>query len=232
MQINSPWATAVSGSAAMRTGRPVCSLMKRSIRRISDPPPQAQFQLSGGTYWYVGSFPASYYDERPRYAVINDAYAPMPYARPMVDIQVAPPMVRAELGIGGPGWGASVVLGGPPAPVHVAPPPPSPPVQIGVGINLGGPPTVIERREYIEDRRYHDHGRHEGWREPRRFEEHRRHDPPGRFAPGRAPLFQRAQPQHSGPSPHLAPAPRTGPGPMRGPAPAAKRDDRHQDWHR
>ncbi len=36
MQIKSPWATAVSGSAAMRTGRPVCSLMKRSIRRSSD----------------------------------------------------------------------------------------------------------------------------------------------------------------------------------------------------
>jgi hypothetical protein len=185
----------------------------------------------------MGNFPRAYYDERPRYAAINEAYAPMPYARPVVDIQVAPPMVRAEISLGGPGWRASAVMGGPPAPVYVAPPPPPGlPVQIGVGINLGGP-ALIERREYIDERRYHDHGRHEGWHEGwhddhGRHEGWREHDhrpPPSRFAPSHAPvnrpLFQRAQPQRTGP--HFAPAS------TRGPAPASpgRHDDHHQDRH-
>jgi len=188
----------------------------------------------------VGNFPPAYYDERPRYATINDAYAPMPYARPMVDVQVAPPMVRAEISIGGPGWRANALVGGPPAPIYVAPPPP-PAVQIGVGINLGGPPAVIERREYIEERRHHDHGRHEGWREPPRFGEPGRREPPARYAPVHAPvnapMFNRAPPQHAGP-PMRGPA-STPPGhtmgpPSRGPAPVApgRSNDHHQGRHR
>jgi len=236
--------------AGVQVGHPIYCYIKGPHYHSYQPPPQAQFQLSGGAYWYVGSFPPAYYDERPRYAVINDAYAPMPYARPVVDVQIAPPMVRAEIAVGGPGWGARAVVGGPPAPVYVAPPPPppsGPAVQIGVGINLGGPPAVVERREYIEDRRYedrryHEHGRHEGWREPQRFQERGHHPGPARYAPFPAPvnrpLLHRAQPQR--PEPRFAPAPRPAPmrgpapapghsPPSRGPAPAARHDDHHDD---
>jgi hypothetical protein len=230
--------------AEAQFGHPIYCYIKGPHYHGYQPPPQAQFQLSGGAYWYVGKFPPAYYDERPRYAVINEAYAPMPYARPVVDVQVAPPMVRAEISLGGPGWRASAVLGGPPAPAYGAPPPPPGlPIQIGVGINLGGP-AIIERREYIDERdhgrheRWHDgrgwhegwrddHGRHEGWHDDHGrhegWREHDRHPPAARFAPARAPvnrpLFQRAQPQR--PGPHFAPA--------RGPAPAGpgKRDDHH-----
>jgi hypothetical protein len=243
--------------AEVRFGHPVYCYIKGPHYHWYQPPPQAQFELSGGAYWYVGNFPSAYYDDRPRYAVINEAYAPMTYARPMVDVQLVPPMLRAEISIGGPGWRASALVGGPPAPVYVAPPPPpGPAVQIGVGINLGGPPAVIERREYIEERRYHDHGRHEGWREPPRFGERGRREPPSRYAPAHAPvnapLFNRAPPQHHGPAPRFAPTQRPTPmsPPMRGPAPAppghvmgppsrgpapvapGKSDDHHQGRHR
>ncbi len=247
--------------AEVRFGRPVYCYIKGPHYHWYQPPAQAQFQLSGGAYWYVGSFPPAYYDDRPRYAAINDAYAPLPYTRPVVDVQVAPPSVRAEISIGGPGWRASAVVGGPPAPGYVAPPPPppGPALQIGVGINLGGPPVVggpmIERREIIEDRRDHDHGRHEGWREPPRFRDHGHRPAPARYAPVRAPvtapLLHRAEPRRPGPSPRFAPAtapmrgpapnqPRRGPAPTqpghamgpptRGPAPTAlaKHDDRHR----
>jgi len=173
--------------AEVQLGHPVYCYIKGPHYHWYQPPPQAQFQLSGGAYWYVGNFPPAYYNDRPRYATINEAYAPMPYARPVVDVQVAPPSVRAEIAIGGPGWRAGAVVGGPPAPVYAAPPAPGPAVQIGVGINLGGP-AVVERREYIEEpgydrrERWHDrrgwhegwrdeHGRHEGWRD-----EHGRHE--------------------------------------------------------
>jgi len=217
----------VAGAEA-HFGHPIYCYIKGPHYHGYQPPPQAQFELSGGAYWYVGNFPPAYYSERPHYATINEAYAPLPYVRPVVDIQVAPPMVRAEISLGGPGWRASAMVGGPPAPVYVAPPPPpGPAVQIGVGINFGGPPAVIERREYYEDRRYHDHGRHEGWREDHGRREgwhdgwHERRPPQARFAPARAPvnqpLFQRAQPQR--------------PGPGRGfvPAGQGRRDDHHQD---
>ena len=232
--------------AEVQLGHPIYCYIKGPHYHWYQPPSQAQFQLSGGAYWYVGNFPPSYYDERPRYGAINAAYAPMPYARPVVDVQVAPPSVRAELSIGGPGWRAGAVVGGPPAPVYVAPPPPpGPPVQIGVGINLGGP-AVIERREYIEERDYgrhegwrddhgrhegwrddrgrhegwrDDHGRHEGWREEPHFQERGHRPAPARYAPVpapvNAPLLHRAPPQNPGPGARFAPAP----APMRGPAP-------------
>jgi len=216
--------------AGINFGHPVYCYIKGPHYHGYQPPPQAQFELSGGAYWYVGAFPQPYYDDRPRYGAINDAYAPMPYTRPTVDVQVAPPTVRAEISIGGPGWRATGVVGGPPAPVYVPPPEPrGAPVQIGIGINLGGPPAVVERREYIEERRPHDHGRHEGWREQPRFEERPRRQPPARFAPVaapvQAPLFHRAQPQRPGPAPRFGASPRPvaapAPMPMRGPAPGA-----------
>jgi hypothetical protein len=209
--------------AQVQFGHPIYCYIKGPHYHWYQPPPQAQFQMSGGAYWYVGSFPQAYYDERPRYAVINEAYAPMPYARPVVDVQVAPPVVAAEISFGGPGWRGAAVLGGPA--VYVAPP--SPAVQVGLGINIGGPsvmvgpgPVFVGGPTYVEDRRYHhDHGRHEGWRH-----EGWRHDPgprfhgpaPARYAPMRAPVDRplfRGGPGR--PASHFSPAP----APRRGSAP-------------
>ena len=209
--------------AEVRLGHPVYCYIQGPHYHWYQPPAQAQFQLSGGAYWYVGNYPPSYYDERPRYVTINEAYAPLPYARPVVDVQVAPVGFRGEVSVGGPGWRAGAVVGGPPAPVY-APPPPAPVVQIGVGINLGGGPSgvverreVIERREYIDERHHHgDHGRHEGWREEPRFRERPRYESPRRESapmqyahPGRGPAREPAVP---------AQFPHPGRGPAREPA--------------
>jgi hypothetical protein len=120
------------------------------------PPPQAQFELKGGAYWYVGAYDPVYYDERPRYAAVNDAYAPIAYVRPVVDVHVAPPAFHGEIVAVAPGVSAGIVVGAP------APPPP-PVLQVGVGINLGAPPppvVVQQRTVYVHDR--HDHGWHGG----------------------------------------------------------------------
>jgi hypothetical protein len=189
-------------------GQPVYCYMKGPHYHWYQPAAQAQFQFQGGAYWYVGAFPQAYYDDRPRYAVVNDAYAPMPYARPTVDVRAAPPMVQAQVAIGGPGWGVTAVIGGPVGPVAPGPVAPGPvapgpalPIGIGVGINLGGP-AVVGRREIIDERYRHDH-RHEGWRGPERFH----HPPRSRYYAGRAPvdrpLLVRGNAQH--PMPRVAP---------------------------
>jgi hypothetical protein len=207
--------------AEVRFGHPVYCYLKGPHFHWYQPSAQAQFQLTGGAYWYVGAFPPAYYDDRPRYAGINEIYAPLPYARPVVDVAVAPMAVRAEISFGGPGWRASAVVGGPPVPVFVPPlPVPVAPVQIGVGINLGGPPAVVERREFAGEHYRHDRGRHEGWGDRPLLESHPRHGQPARFiagpAPVRGPLLQHGRPLVA--APHFAPAPR----PMRGPAPAPR----------
>ena len=125
------------------------------------PPPQTQFELKGGAYWYVGNYDPVFYSERPRYVVINDAYAPVVYTRPVVNVAVAPPAFRGEIVAGGPGFAAHAVVGAPvvSAGIYVAPPPP-PVVQVGIGIGVGGgavvggPAPVYQR---------HDNGRHNGW---------------------------------------------------------------------
>jgi hypothetical protein len=141
-------------------GQPVYCYLQGPHYHWYQPPPQAQFELRGGAYWYTGTYEPGYYEQRPRYMVVNDAYAPIVYTRPVVDITLAPPGFHGEIVGGGPGWRGRAVVGAPvvSAGVYVAPPPP---VQVGVGINIGGPPTVIERREYYEER--HDNGRHRGW---------------------------------------------------------------------
>ena len=117
------------------------------------PPPQAQFEMKGGAYWYVGAYEPSYYDERPRYVAVNDAYTPLAYVRPVIDVHVAPPGFHGEIVAVAPGVSAGVFIG---APV----PPPPPVLQVGVGINLGAPPPVIvqQRTVFVHDR--HDHGWH------------------------------------------------------------------------
>jgi hypothetical protein len=185
--------------AEVQFTHPIYCYMKGPHYHGYQPPPQAQFQFTGGAYWYVGTFPPAYYEERPRFAVVNEAYVPLPYARPVVDIHVAPPVVQAEVSIGGPGWRANALVGGPPVPVPMG-------VGIGIGINIGGP-AVFERREVVEERYHHDHGRHEGWRRnegwrgPDRFHDHgyREHGyrpAPARFRPAPGPVFGRCNHRH------------------------------------
>jgi hypothetical protein len=135
-------------------GRPTYCYLRGPHYHWYTPPPQAQFELKGGAYWYVGTYEPVYYDERPRYVVVNDAYTPLTYARPVVDVRIAPPAFHGEIVAVAPGLSAGVSVGMP------APPPP-PVLQVGVGINLGGapPPAVIhERTVFVRDR--HDHGWH------------------------------------------------------------------------
>jgi hypothetical protein len=233
--------------AEIHFAHPVYCYMKGPHYHWYQPPPQAQFQLTGGAYWYVGRFPSTYYDDRPRFAVVNEAYAPMPYVRPVVDIHVAPAVVQAEVSVGGPGWSATAVFGAPALPVIVPPvaavpvppiPVPVPPipvpmlpvpvpggVSIGVGVGLGGP-AVVERRDYLDGRYRHDHGRHEGWRGQDRLRNHGHRPPPSPFAPRPAPAqpppsFRRTEVPHPFPSgAYQRPAPTAARGPA--PAPAAR----------
>jgi hypothetical protein len=226
--------------AEVRLGRPVFCYLKGPHAHWYAPPPHARFQLSGGAYWYVGTFPQTYYDNRPRYVAINQAYEPVIYTRPVVDVAVAPPMFRADIALGGPGFAAHAAFGMPvapapmpaPAPVVVMPAPAPPSVQVGVDIHLGGAPMpapmIVERGPARPPHFRHDRGRHEGWREPFRFDRHPRREPPPRYAPApapvRQPIFNRGRPQNPAPRAFVAPraAPHAGPapsaGPMRGPA--------------
>jgi hypothetical protein len=126
------------------------------------PPPQMQFEMRGGAYWYVGNYEPTYYSERPRFVVINDVYAPVVYARPVVDVRVAPPAFHGEIVAVAPGVAARAVVGAPvvSAGVYVAPPPP-PAVHVGLGVNVGGPVVVGGPAPVLVNRR--DNGRHNGW---------------------------------------------------------------------
>ena len=126
------------------------------------PPPQTQFEMRGGAYWYVGNYEPVYYSERPRYVVINDAYAPVVYTRPVVDVRVAPPSFHGEIVAVAPGVGMHAVVGAPvvSAGVYVAAPPP-PVVHVGVGVGIGGPVVAGPAPVYVD--RHHDNGRHNGW---------------------------------------------------------------------
>ncbi|HVX97706.1 MAG TPA: hypothetical protein VHK47_22525 [Polyangia bacterium] len=134
--------------ANVQFGHPEYCYLRGPHYHWYEPPAQAPFENRGGAYWYVGAYEPAYYEQRPRYVVVNDAYAPIVYTRPVVDITVAPPGFHGEIVAAGPGWRGAAVVAAPPPPV----------VQVGVGINLGGPPppgvVVVDR---------HDHGRHHGW---------------------------------------------------------------------
>jgi len=174
--------------AEVNFGTPTYCYLRGPHYHWYQPPPQAQFEMKGGAYWYVGNYDPAYYSDRPRYVAINDAYAPVVYTRPVVDVTVAPPAFRGEIIAGGPGFAAHAVVGAPvvSAGVYVAAPPP-PVVQVGVGVGVGGPPVVVggpvvggpvyERHDngrhngWYKHGRWendqgedHDHGRHEGWR--------------------------------------------------------------------
>jgi hypothetical protein len=137
-------------------GEPVYCYLRGPHYHWYQPPPRATFELRGGAYWYTGAYEPVYYEQRPRFVMVNEAYAPIVYERPVVDVAVVPVGFQGELVGGGPGWRMRATVGAPVA----APPPPPPPVQVqvGVGLNFGGPPAPV----YVEQR---DHGNHRGWRE-------------------------------------------------------------------
>src|SRR5215831_4780124 len=92
--------------ADVQFGHPVYCYLRGPHYHWYQPAAQASFEMKGGAYWYVGTYPPAFYDERPRYVTVNEAYAPIVYTRPVVDVSVAPPSVRAEIVAGGPGWRA------------------------------------------------------------------------------------------------------------------------------
>jgi hypothetical protein len=162
------------------SGEPAYCYLDGPHSHVSMPPTGATFEQRAGVYFYMGAFPPTFGRERPRYAVINEAYRPLVYERPIVDINIVPPTLRATAVVGP---GGAVVYGAAPTAsvgLHIGLPPP-PSVEVGVSIGgpgpavIGAPPTVIERdrvvvvhdRERHEhehwEREHHDNGRHEGW---------------------------------------------------------------------
>jgi hypothetical protein len=227
--------------ASVQAGPPIYCYLQGPHYHWYQPTAGASFELKGGAYWYVGAYPAQFYDDRPRYVVVNEAYAPIAYTRPVVDVTVAPPGFRGEIIAGGPGWRARAAVGAPVvgAGVYVAAPPP-PSVQIGVGINLGGGPSaVIEpRRDVVEVRERHEHGPHGGWNGHGHEDGWRGPPPPPHangWRGGPAPPAPGAG-WRGGPAPAPAPAAgwRAGPRPMSPPAahPGGNSQQKHGSWKR
>ena len=59
--------------ADVQFGQPVYCYLNGPHFHAYQPPQQAQFQFRGGAYWYVGNYDPSYYQDRPRYAAVNEA---------------------------------------------------------------------------------------------------------------------------------------------------------------
>jgi hypothetical protein len=125
------------------------------------PPPQAQFEMRGGAYWYVGAYDPVYYSDQPRFVVINDFYTPLVYARPVIDVRIAPPAFRGEIFVGG-GW-----RGGPGGP----------------GMRMGGPEPRFEHREMVMREHHEQEMRreqeHRGWEQREREQREHGHGPHG-----------------------------------------------------
>jgi len=155
--------------ANVQFGHPEYCYLRGPHYHWYEPPAQAAFELRGGAYWFTGTYDQGYYQERPRYVAVNDAYAPIVYDRPAVDVTVAPPGFHGEIVAAGPGWRGRAVVGAPPPPV----------VQVGVGINVGGPSGAV----FVE----HDNGRHRGWDRHERHEGWERNERGGWRGPPPAP---------------------------------------------
>jgi hypothetical protein len=131
--------------AEVSFGEPVYCYLEGPHFHWYAPPPQTSFEMRAGVYWYVGNFEPVYYQQQPRYAVINDAYRPIQYERPVAVVTDAPPGWRGVP----PGHRRGVVA----AQAVVAPPQ----VQIGLGIHLGGPPPpppVVVHERVVRERVY------------------------------------------------------------------------------
>jgi hypothetical protein len=142
--------------AGVQLGGPAYCYIRGPHYHWYAPPPQAQFEMRGGAYWYVGAYDPVYYSDRPRFVVINDVYGPMVYARPVIDVGIAPPAFRGEIFIGG-GWRGGPVMG-------------------GTGWR-GGPPPGPERREMVMREHREQEMRHE--QEHRNWEQREHGHGPG-----------------------------------------------------
>jgi hypothetical protein len=183
-------------------GEPVYCYLQGPHYHWYQPPPAASFELRGGAYWFTGTYAPTYYEQRPHFVTVNEAYAPMVYERPVVDVALMPSGFHGELVGGGPGWHGRAVIGAP-----VAPPPPSPvQVQVGVGINLGGPPVLVGGPQPVLIER-HDHGKHRGWRQ---HEEPRGGAWRGEPAPQRGGAWRGSPPPPSGGAWRGSPPPPSG----------------------
>jgi len=133
-------------------GEPVYCYLDGPHYHGYQPPAAAGFEVHAGVSWYVGGFASSFYQARPRYVVVNHAHRPIHYARPVVDVTVAPPAFRARLSA------RPVSRGGPP-PLVVAPP-------VGTPIRAAPPRVMVrDRRDDDDDRdrRPRGWGRPGGW---------------------------------------------------------------------
>jgi hypothetical protein len=181
------------------------------------PPPQAQFEMRGGAYWYVGAYDPVYYDDQPRFVVINDVYAPMVYARPVIDIQIAPPEFRGELVVGGGPGGWRTVREGP---------------AFRRGPGFHGPGPGFERRDMaMHERREEEHRNWEQREHGHGFGPGPHGGPPERGGGWHAGPPERGGGWHGGPPPERGGGWHGGPergGPRGGPAgPAPSRNG----WH-
>jgi len=201
--------------ADVQFGHPVYCYIKGPHYHWYQPPPDAQFQQRGGAYWYTGNYDPVYYQDRPRYAVVNDAYQPIAYTRPVVDVSVAPPSFHGEIVAVGPGVPVGHAYVGAPgfsAGIHIAaPPPPSVHVEVGVPapVIIGAPPVIVGAAPVIVGAppvMYHDNGRHRGWdHDEGRHRGWERHEEHGHGWRGPAPAPPPAM--HAQPSGWRAPQP-------------------------
>jgi hypothetical protein len=101
----------VDGSVQM--GGPAYCYIRGPHYHWYAPEAQASFEMRGGVYWYTGAYDPVFYADEPEFAVVNDYYGPLVYARPVVDVQIAPPGFHGELVVGGGPRGWRTVRGGP-----------------------------------------------------------------------------------------------------------------------
>jgi hypothetical protein len=119
------------------------------------PPYDPDFKFQGDAYFYVGEPPRAFIEARPMYIGINEYYRPLEYQRPHIEVDAPVGWIGARAEFIGP----EVYVEGRPGigvDVHV----PMPSVQVGIGVDIGGPVIV---REHDRGHWHHDNGRHNGW---------------------------------------------------------------------
>jgi len=135
------------------------------------PAPDLQFETKGGVYWYVGTYPREYEEEKPELVRINPLYARVEYERPVVEVEPPVAYVGPIVEVHAP----AVVVDAPPAraevsagvevDVHI----PAPSLHLDVGVPGV---IVVDDDHHHGERRYRKHHHKREKRVYRR--EHRR----------------------------------------------------------
>jgi len=120
------------------------------------PPPaiEADFEVAGDAYFYVAEPPPAYIEARPAMIKVNATYAPITYARPVVEVE--PPSGWIGVRVGVP---AVVVVDERPAPVVVAPR-----VRAGIEVHVPVPTFSIGIGVGGHVRGGHGHKKHKKWK--------------------------------------------------------------------